>query len=282
MEITQSIRSKPLSPAVGEEVLDIDFSEPLEQEAVDALKHLLAERGMIFARGQDLSPEQQIELAERFGRILINPFFAPVKGYPQIAEVRKEPEQLHNIGEIWHTDNSFDNAPALGSLLYAREVPPHGGDTLFASMFAAYDALSDGLKKTLSTLKAVHSTAHIFSKDGKAAEKKLEGRILVTDKSHREAEHPVVVQHPASGRKALFVNPNFTTRFAGWSAAESEGLLKHLYAHAVRPEYQCRLRWEKGTFALWDNRSTWHYATNDYHGHRRVMHRIQIEGSVLH
>ncbi len=189
----------------------------------------------------------------------------------------KEPEQKRNIGGGWHTDHSYDIEPAMGSMLYAREVPPSGGDTLFASMYAAYDALSDGLKHTLNGMRAVHSSRHVFGQE----RGDLKGRIGNTHLATQDATHPVVITHPDSGRKALYVNPGFTLRFDGWTDEESRPLLTYLYQHAQRPEFATRFVWRKGSMAFWDNRSTWHLAVNDYHGHRREMHRITIEGCAL-
>jgi taurine dioxygenase len=236
----------------------------------------------VFFRDLPLTPEQHVAFAERFAPIDINRFFATVPGYPMIAEVRKEPEQIRNIGGGWHTDHSYDEAPALGSMLYAREVPQTGGDTLFASMYAAYDALSDGLKATLETLRACHSSRHVFGAEAMARRGDLNGRIGNPELATQDAIHPVVIRHPQTGRKALYVNPGFTLRFEGWTDEESRALLEYLYRHAVRPEFTCRFRWREGSLALWDNRSTWHFALNDYHGERRLLHRITIQGTPLH
>lgn len=280
MNSTDRYRVSLLSPSVGAEIAGVDFSREIDQQTVTSLKHLLGERGVLVGRAQALTPEQQVALAGRFGSVIVNPYFSPVAGNPQIAEVRKEPDQAQNIGENWHTDNSYDTAPALGSLLYALEVPPLGGDTIFVNMHAVFESLSAGLKRTLRTLKALHSTRHVFSKEGQVGEKDLDGRLR-TDVAHREAVHPVVIKHPLAEREVLFVNPVFTTHIEGWTGEESKALLDYLYTQALRPEFQYRLRWEKGTFALWDNRATWHYAVNDYHGRRRLMHRVQIEGVSL-
>src|SRR5438105_4916805 len=203
-------------------------------------------------------------------------------GDPIIAEVRKEPEQERNIGGGWHTDHSYDEVPALGSMLYAREVPQTGGDTLFASMYAAYDALSDGMKVTLEGLRACHSSRHVFGAAAAARRGDLNGRIGNPELATQDAVHPVVIRHPETGRKALYVNPGFTLRFEGWTDEESRPLLEYLYRHAVRPEFTCRFRWREGSLALWDNRSTWHFAVNDYQGERRLLHRITIQGTPLH
>jgi taurine dioxygenase len=193
--------------------------------------------------------------------------------------VRKEPEQTRNIGGNWHTDHSYDQIPALGSVLLAREVPPRGGDTLFACMAKAYDGLSAGLKKTLEGLNAVHSSRHVFGRVQYGRD--MEGRIGNPEAATQDAVHPVVIRHPDSGRKVLFVNPGFTTHFEGWTEPESKGLLETLYAHARRPDFQTRFQWREGSIAFWDNRATWHYAVNDYQGERRLMHRITIEGVAL-
>ena len=265
---------------VGAFVEGIDLSLGVSDDARDMLREALGDYGVLFFRDQDLSPEAHLAFAERFGAINVNRFFKAVEGYPRIAEVRKEPDQQANIGGGWHTDHSYDDAPALGSVLVARETPASGGDTLFASMYAAYETLSDGLKATLDGLSAVHSSRHVF---GASSRYKQEGRDFGDrfgneDAATQDAVHPVVIRHPISGRKALYVNPGFTLRFDGWTEAESAPLLSMLYAHAARPEHTYRFQWTKGAIAFWDNRATWHYALNDYHGARRLMHRITIEG----
>jgi taurine dioxygenase len=274
------IEARPTSGAVGAEILGIDLSRGLDDSDIDELRAAFNEYGVIFFRNQTISPEQHIAFAERFGTININRFFKAAPGYPQIAEVRKEPNQKTNIGGGWHTDHSYDQVPALGSILLAREVPPRGGDTLFASMSHAYDALSDGLKRTLESLRAVHSSRHVF---GAASQYVRESgdRLGNAADATQDAIHPVVVSHPETGRKTLYVNPAFTLRFDGWTAEESKPMLDFLYAHASRPEFQTRFNWSEGSIAFWDNRATWHFAVNDYHGERRLMHRITLEGVPL-
>ena len=271
---SNAIEIRPSSGAVGAEISGVDLSEPLAPTACDTIKRTLADRGVVFFRDQTLTPEQHIAAARQFGAININRFFTPADGYPEIALVAKEPEQTTNIGGGWHTDHSYDHAPALGSMLYARQVPPMGGDTLFSSMYAAYDALSDGLKQTLAGLRAVHSSRHVFGV-------KRDDRFRNPEAAVQDAVHPVVITHPDSGRKALYVNPGFTLRFEGWTDQESKPLLSYLYAHASKPDFGYRFVWQKGSIAFWDNRATWHYAVNDYQGERRLMHRITIEGCEL-
>ena len=275
-----SIDVVPCSGALGVEILGVDLARPLDESAKSLIRSALAEQGVIFFRDQDLTPEQHIAFAEQFAPININRFFKAVPGHPQIAEVRKEPDQKRNIGGGWHTDHSYDQVPALGSVLLAREVPARGGDTLFASMGLAYEALSDGLKETLANLRAVHSSRHVFGQKAQY-QKGMGDRLGNAEQATQDAVHPVVLRHPDSGRKVLFVNPGFTTHFEGWTAEESKPLLDYLYAHAARPEFQTRFHWREGSIAFWDNRSTWHYAVNDYHGERRLMHRITIGGCAL-
>lgn len=265
---------------LGAEISGVDLSEPLSDPQIAELRGALNQYGVIFFRDQKLTPEQHISFAERFGPIDINRFFQAAPGYPQIAEVRKEPEQKVNIGGGWHTDHSYDQVPALGSILLARETPPRGGDTMFACMNLAYEALSDGLKKTLENLRAVHSSRHVFGA-ASAYVKDAGGRLGNTESAVQDAVHPVVLRHPESGKKILYVNPAFTTHFEGWTAQESAPLLAFLYQHAARPEFQTRFQWREGSIAFWDNRATWHYAINDYHGARRLMHRITVQGGPL-
>lgn len=271
----------PFTGGVGAEIRNVDLAR-LDEGSTEIIRRTLFDRGVVFFRDQQLTPEQHVAAAERFGAINVNRFFKHVDGYPMIAEVRKEPEQKTNIGGGWHTDHSYDQAPALGSMLYAREVPDSGGDTMFASMYAAYDALSDGLKRTLEGLRAEHSSRHVFGANNRRPkDNDLQGRLGNPELAMQDAVHPVVIRHPGSGRKALYVNPGFTLRFAGWTDEESRPLLDYLYRHAVRPEFCCRFQWADGSLAFWDNRATWHYAVNDYHGERRLMHRITIEGVPL-
>jgi taurine dioxygenase len=270
---------KPLGTALGAEVEGLDLAEPMGGNTAQALLQALGDHGILVLRNQDLSPDQHRAAAQALGRININRFFPAVDGHPDIAEVRKEPDQKTNVGSSWHTDHSYDAEPALGSLLYAREVPEVGGDTLFAGMYAAYEALSDGLKTTLKGLSAVHGSAHVFG--AKAVADYGDGRFSNAGQANQLSTHPVVIRHPISGREALYVNPQFTLRFEGWTDEESQPLLAFLGRHATRPEFVFRLQWDKGTLAIWDNRATWHQAINDYHGKRRLMHRITLDGCAL-
>ena len=271
---------RPISGALGAEILGVDFSAGVDDAAFARVRGAFHERGVIVIRDQTLTPEQHVATARRFGAINVNRFFTPVEGHPEIAEVRKEPGQRQNIGGNWHTDHSYDEVPALGSMLYAIEVPPVGGDTLFANLSLAYETLSDGMKGVLAGLRAVHSSRHVFG-HRRQSDPDLKGRFRNPDQAVQDAVHPVVIRHPETGRRVLYVNPAFTVRFDGWTEAESKPLLDFLHAHAARPEFSCRVQWRTGSLGLWDNRATWHLALNDYHGHRRLMHRVTIEGTAL-
>ena len=270
---------RKLTGGCGAEVLGVDLRR-LTEDQWQAVRLAFVDYGVIFFRDQQLTPEDQIAFARRWGPIDINKFFPADGSYPEIAEVRKEREQTNNIGGGWHTDHSYDQVPAMGSILVARELPDDGGDTLFASMYAAYEGLSEGLKRTLGSMRALHSSRQVFGAEGGYQKTDLKDAFgnahLVGD-----AVHPVVITHPESGRRALYVNPAFTVQFEGWTADESRPLLEYLYRQAVRPENTCRFRWADGSVAFWDNRSTWHYALNDYQGHKRLLHRITVAGSKL-
>lgn len=272
----------PVSPVVGAEISGIDITAPLTDAAIAEIEWAIGEWGVVFFHGQTLTPETHLAFARRFGPIDVNRFFKAVDGHPEIAEVRKEADQRSNIGGGWHADHTYDRAPAKYSLLHARDLPSVGGDTLFASTEAAFEALSPGLRATLEGLRAVHSSRHVFGPGGRTyAGTDLAGRIGNPDLATQDAVHPVVFVNPVTGRKGLFVNPGFTVRFDGWSEAESAPLLTHLYEQVRRPEFTHRFRWRPGSLAIWDNRTTWHAAINDYVGERRLLHRITVAGEDL-
>ena len=275
-----TINVKPLSGNVGAEIDGVNLKK-ISKEQFKEIKIVFGKYGVIFFRNQNLSPEEEIIFAELWGEININRFFTNLEGYPKIALVSKEPDQKQNIGGAWHTDHTYDLEPAMGSILFAHQVPKKGGDTLFSSMYAAYETLSDGLKDTLKNMYGRHSSRHVFGTSRAERNDDTVGRIINSDKAKQDAIHPVVITHPQTGKKALFVNPTFTLGFDGWSDEESKPLLNYLYSHATKPEFTCRFKWEEGSIAFWDNRSTWHLAVNDYHGQSRLMHRITINGTRL-
>ncbi|MEC9328217.1 MAG: TauD/TfdA family dioxygenase [Pseudomonadota bacterium] len=273
-----------MTMALGAEIHGVDLSREVAEDQFDEIRQAFAEFSVIFFRDQHLTPDQHIAFASRWGEINVNRFFKAIDSHPAIAEVRKEPDQETNIGGSWHTDHSYDQVPATGSILYARQVPEIGGDTQFASMYAAYDGLSDGLKQMLEPLRAIHSSRHAFGRTAYRIQQHSDDvgdRLGNPDAATQDADHPVVIRHPLSGRKALYVNPGFTVRFSGWSDEESRPLLEYLYRQATKPEYTCRFHWRENSLAFWDNRATWHQALNDYPGQRRLMHRITIEGVPL-
>lgn len=273
---------RPKSGFVGAEIFGVDLNKEISKEQFLQIRKAFGEFGVIFFRDQYLTPDKEIEFAEKWGIININRFFTNVDGYPKIAMVLKEANQKQNIGGAWHTDHTYDTEPAMGSILFAHEVPKKGGDTMFASMYSAYENLSEGLKKTLDGMQARHSSRHVFGKARASRNDDTVGRIRNSETANQDALHPVIIKHPETGRKALYVNPTFTLGFDGWTDIESKPLLEYLYEHATKPEFTCRFKWEKGSIAFWDNRSTWHLAINDYHGERRLMHRITIEGRKLY
>lgn len=275
---SNTLRVNPLSPAIGAEITGADIRRDGD---ADAVREAFIEHQVVVVRDQSLTPEDQIAFARRFGPINVNRFFKAMDDHPEVALVIKEPEQKKAIGERWHTDHSYDAIPAMGSLLYAVQTPPVGGDTLFASMAAAYDALSEGFRNTLDGLRAWHSSRHVFGAARAYDETTRDGRIGNSDAAQQDACHALVITHPLSGRRGLYVNPQFTVRVDGWSDAESGALLEFLYAHCTRPEFCCRVRWSVGDLTFWDNRATWHKAINDYHGQRREMRRITVEGVAL-
>ena len=274
----EGLEIRPLSPALGAEILGADIRR---DEDADAVREAFIQHALVVVRKQTLTPDDQLAFARRFGVINVNRFFKAMDGHPEVALVIKEADQRQAIGERWHTDHSYDAIPAMGSALYAVETPPVGGDTLFASMAAAHDALSDGLRATLGGLRAWHSSRHVFGAARASTETGSDGRIGNPVAATQDALHPLIITHPLSGRRCLYVNPTFTVRIDGWTEDESRGLLESLYAHASRAEFCCRLRWSPGDLTLWDNRATWHKAVNDYDGHRREMRRVTVEGVAL-
>jgi alpha-ketoglutarate-dependent taurine dioxygenase len=279
----RSIDVSPIAGALGAEIGGIDLSRPLDDATFGEVLDAFHAHLVIFFRGQRLTPDQHLAFARRFGPLDVHPYAKGLDAHPEVMPVVKEAEdRAGNFGGTWHSDVTFYEKPALGSALYALETPACGGDTMFANMYAAYEALSDGMKQMLLGLTALHSASRAYGLESRTTMRQGQGsrsmKIRVGAEAEKLVEHPVIRTHPATGRKALFVNHVFTQRFQGWTEAESRPLLDYLYAHAVRPEFTCRFRWHNGSLALWDNRCTQHYALNDYHGQRREMHRVTICG----
>lgn len=260
-----------IAGALGAELLGIDLAHPLTPAEVAEIRQALLDHGVIFFRDQTITPDQQVAFARAFGEIVDYPMIKPLPGYPQIIPVVKEAHETVNFGGLWHTDTAYLQEPPLGSILLAKEVPPFGGDTLFANGYLAYEALSEGLKAALAPLKAVNRSG------GASVARSRGAGAAVEEKS---AIHLVIRTHPETGRKSLYVNLAHTCRFEHMTEVESAPLLGYLFQHQIRPEFTCRFSWRAGSMAFWDNRCTLHNPVNDYHGHRRVMHRITIAGDL--
>ncbi|MGH7096010.1 MAG: TauD/TfdA dioxygenase family protein [Stellaceae bacterium] len=266
----------PVSGSIGAEITGIDLAGPLDDDLVAALRRAWLDHLVIVFRDQDLPPERLLAVARRFGRPAEYPFVAGLDGFPEVTPVVKLEHERVNFGGIWHSDTAYLDTPPIGTLLIAREVPPYGGDTLFANMVLAYETLSPALRQVLDRLVAVNSSRKADA--SKTREDRMRGAAGSGTGRDYVAEHPVVRTHPETGRKALYVNLGHTVRFKDMTEEESAPLLRFLFAHQTRPEFTCRLRWQKGTLALWDNRCAQHNPINDYHGYRRIMHRVTLAG----
>jgi taurine dioxygenase len=271
-----SLQIQPIAGALGAEIAGIDLAADLEERAVAAIRRAWLDYLVVFFRGQEPPPERLLAFARRFGEVVEYPFINGIEGFPLITPVVKLEHERVNFGGLWHTDTAYLEHPPMGTMLVAREVPPYGGDTLFANMYLAYETLSPGMRQLLAGLVAVNSSAK--ADVTKTREDRIRDGARPDAQREYVAEHPVVRTHPETGRKALYVNGGHTVRFKNMSEAESAPLLQYLFAHQQRPEFTCRFRWEKGSLAFWDNRCTQHNPINDYHGYRRVMHRVTLAG----
>ena len=270
----QHIAVEPISGALGAEIRGPNLSQPLEPEVSAEIRDALLNHLVIFFPNQALAPQEQLTFARRFGAPVEYPQLKGLPECPLVTAVTKLEHERANFGGVWHSDTTYLEYPPAASLLYAVEVPPYGGDTLFANQYLAYETLSDGLKETLDGMVAVNvSTKPEVSKtrEHRLREAGDELKALV-------GKHPVVRTHPETGRKALYVNNAHTLRFEGWTEEESLPLLNYLFQHQVKPEFTCRFRWSEGCLAFWDNRCAQHNPVNDYQGYRRVMHRVTLAG----
>ena len=269
------------SGAAGAYVTGLDLSRPLEEEEVSVLKRALADHLVVALPDQQMSLDDLERLTDRLGGRDITPFVTPLPDRPHVIRILKEPHERLNFANAWHTDLSYLPEPPNYTLLYCLEAPAVGGDTIWANQYMAYETLSPGLRETLLSLDAVHSAGMAYGDGGylDGVKHLMSTPIAPSSEARREQTHPAVIANPDTGKPALYVNPVYTTRIAGWSGAESQGLLQHLYRHAVNENFTWRLRWAKGMLAIWDNRSTQHFAVNDYHGHRREMVRTSVKGA---
>ncbi len=268
----------PLAPAVGAELRGIDLSRPLPPAMLARLREIWLAAGVLVLPDQPLSSEAFLAFARALGEVSEYPFLRGLAGFPEITEVVKLEHETVNFGGVWHADTTYLPRPPMATLLLARETPPTGGDTLFASQAAAFEALPDTTQQQLLGMRAINSSAK--AEVSRTREDRLRDAPRTDDAQVFEASHPVVRTHPETGRRALFVNPAHTVRIDGMSEGFSAALLEQLFLHQIRPEFTCRVRWKPATLAIWDNRQLLHFPINDYHGHRRVMHRITLAGDV--
>jgi taurine dioxygenase len=278
VDMSVELDIRPMTGAIGAEIFGVDLSRGLDPATVAAIRQALLDHLVIFFRDQTITPEQQLAFARCFGEPDIYPFVKGLDAYPEITPILKEAHETVNFGGLWHSDTVYQPTPPMGTMLYARELPPFGGDTLFANQYLAYEALSAPLRGFLDTLSAVNSAAK--GKVAASRQARVDDRGTGLAAEAMQAEHPAVRTHPETGRKALFVNFAHTVRFAGMTEEESAPILEFLFQHQVRPEFCCRFRWEPGSLAFWDNRSAQHNPVNDYHGYRRLLHRITLKGDV--
>lgn len=267
----QTIDVKPLTPTIGAEVFGVDLGKGIGNHQFEEIHQAFLENLVLFFRDQKMTIDQQKSFAMRFGKLHVHAKpRSPVEGHPEVLIIEADETSKHVSGDIWHSDATADAEPPMASMLYMHEVPENGGgDTIFANMYAAYDALSDSMKSFLLELTAIHDGTTAYTGKGRSPEP---GRIFPCN------EHPVIRTHPETGRKALFVNRYFTSHIAQLTSEESRSLLEYLYRHAASAEFQCRFKWQQGSMAFWDNRCAHHYAVWDYFPHRRFGHRVAIAG----
>jgi taurine dioxygenase len=270
----RTIEVRPIAGALGAEIEGVDAAQPLAAEVIAEVRQAFLDHLVVFIRNQKLTPRAQLAFAQRFGQPMEYPQLKGLPECPLVTPVVKLENERVNFGGVWHSDTSYLARPPMASMLYAVETPPRGGDTLFANQYLAYQTLSEGLHQTLAGLVGVNSSAKADvskTREDRLRDAGAELKVLI-------GEHPVVRTHPETGRKALYLNFGHTARFRGWTEPESAPLLDYLFMHQVKPEFTCRFQWEPGSLAFWDNRCAQHYPVNDYHGFRRVMHRVTLEG----
>ena len=276
----QDLEILPLASAIGAEILGVDLAEPLSNKAWDQISQAFRDHLVIFFRDQTLTPEQHIAFSRRFGELEPYPFVNGIEGHPELIDIVKMPSEVRNFGAGWHADMSFREEPPLGAVLHAIEVPPVGGDTMFCNMYLAYETLSDGMKLLVETLSGVHDSFEPADHSQNFKGMSLMGKEGATRQVTR---HPLVKTHPVTGRKSLFISPDYCFAIDGMTDRESGMLLGYLEEHATRHEFCCRFRWQPGSIAVWDNRCAMHNALNDDlaahaggKGFKRVMRRATI------
>ena len=271
----------PVAGACGAELRGFDLSKKLDGGSVDAVLENLYEHKVIFFRGQDLTPDQHVAFSAQLGPVFTDhPAYLPtLDGHPEVVVLSN---QYGGRADIWHSDVSISPKPPMGSVLYMTECPEFGGDTMWADMTAAYDALSDRMKAYLEGLSAVHDLAGTVRNVTRERSQNTESPTgeMPNTTALPNARHPVIRTHPATGKKILYVNPTFTSHIEGVPPAEADAVLAYLHTHQSQPEFQCRWHWKVGDLAIWDNRATHHYAIADYGDKPRTIHRVTLEGEA--
>ena len=275
---TNPIEVRPVAGAIGAEIHGVDLARDLDPAVVKAIRQAFLDHLVVFFRDQNLTADRFLALARRFGQPIEYPFVKGIEGFPEIIIVAKLEHETVNFGGIWHSDTTYLQQPPMGTLLLAREVPPFGGDTLFANQYLAYETLSEGMMRLLDGLVAVNISAK--ADVSRTREDRLKDNGTSEARKEYMSEHPAVRTHPETGRKALYVNTAHTARFRDMTEEESAPLLVFLHRHQVKPELTCRFSWQPGSLAFWDNRCAQHNPVNDYHGYRRIMHRITLAGDT--
>ncbi len=271
-----TLEIRPIAGALGAELHGVNLADDLADAVVGEIRQALLDNLVIFFRDQDLPPDRFAAFARRFGEPVEYPFIKGMEGFPEIITVAKLENERVNFGGVWHSDTTYLEQPPMGSMLVAREVPEYGGDTLFANQYMAYETLSAGMKRFLDGATGVSTSAK--ADVSRTREDRIKSDGTEAARQPLAAEHPAVRTHPETGRRALYVNTAHTARFADMTEEDSAPILNYLFAHQTRPEFTCRFRWQPGSVAFWDNRCAQHNPINDYHGFRRIMHRITLAG----
>jgi taurine dioxygenase len=273
------MKIKKIAGALGAEITDVDLTKPLSSSLVADIRAAYLEHQVVFLKEQDLSAEQFLRFSQYLGTPIEYPFVKGLEGFPHIIEVKKLEHEKVNFGGIWHSDTTYLDVPPMGTMLLSKEIPPYGGDTMFANQYMAYEALSETMKRVLDGLHGISSSAKADVSKTREDRIKTDGKAEQGAPKQYEAHHPIVRTHPETGRKALYVNVAHTSGIVGMADAESAPILKFLFEHQVKPEFTCRFIWENNAIAFWDNRCVQHNPVNDYHGFRRIMQRITLQGT---
>lgn len=274
----------PLAGALGAEIKGVDIASGVDAETLAEIHRAWLAHHVIYFRDQNMTPDQHVAFAKRFGDIHLHLFNKALDTHPEIIEMLKTPDETINNGDVWHSDQMYTPKPAKGTMLYGREIPPYGGDTMFVNLYLAYESLSDGLKKTLAGLKGVNDGDTKNNATGTSRMERVGAGVaplaqIDPGKAQTVSVHPLVRTHPETRRKALYLGYH-TDQIEGWSDAESKPLLDYLKEHARRPEFTCRVNWSKDMLTFWDNRCTQHFAINDYTGFQRRIHKVMIQGDA--